>query len=134
LTLLLAGTLDGANIEIREKIGVDNMFVFGANADEVCTCWVLFCVSPPYLQTPKLRANLSSQNHDPRYKEVGIRVSSPSEDSLTHSFNLQVLSAIALGAFGTGLFEPLVHSLARGNDYYLLAHVRVSGVGVRSSV
>nr|AOQ26245.1 PHS2 [Actinidia deliciosa] len=32
---LIIGTLDGANIEIREEIGEDNFFVFGATADEV---------------------------------------------------------------------------------------------------
>lgn len=29
------GTMDGANIEIREEIGQQNMFIFGAEAHEV---------------------------------------------------------------------------------------------------
>lgn len=32
---LIIGTLDGANIEIREEIGDDNMFIFGCKAHEV---------------------------------------------------------------------------------------------------
>ncbi len=32
---LIIGTMDGANVEIAEEIGKDNMFVFGANVDEV---------------------------------------------------------------------------------------------------
>lgn len=32
---IIIGTLDGANVEIREEIGEDNFFLFGAKADEV---------------------------------------------------------------------------------------------------
>ncbi|XP_028796582.1 alpha-1,4 glucan phosphorylase L isozyme, chloroplastic/amyloplastic isoform X2 [Neltuma alba] len=32
---LLIGTLDGANVEIREEVGADNFFLFGAKAHEI---------------------------------------------------------------------------------------------------
>lgn len=32
---LLIGTLDGANVEIREEVGEDNFFLFGAQAHEI---------------------------------------------------------------------------------------------------
>jgi starch phosphorylase len=32
---LQIGTLDGANVEIREEVGEDNFFLFGAKAHEI---------------------------------------------------------------------------------------------------
>jgi starch phosphorylase len=36
---LTLGTLDGANVEIRDAVGHDNFFLFGMNTDEVAARW-----------------------------------------------------------------------------------------------
>lgn len=51
---LIIGTMDGANVEIAEEIGPENMFIFGATAYEV----------------PKLRAERKSLCVDYRFEEV----------------------------------------------------------------
>lgn len=51
---LIIGTMDGANIEIAEEIGQDNMFIFGALDDQV----------------PQLRKNRAEFKPDDRFLHV----------------------------------------------------------------
>jgi len=87
---LTVGTLDGANVEIRERVGADNFFLFGLNADEVFA--------------------LKSRGHDPR-------------EALANAELRGVIEAIGSGRFSNGdtqLFQPLVESLLRHDEYLLL--------------
>ena len=89
---LTIGTLDGANIEIREEVGEDNFFLFGLKAHEV--------------QQSK------SEGYNPRaYYE--------SSSNLREI--LDALKSGEFSRGDQGLFDPLVHSLLNADDYMLLA-------------
>ena len=53
---LTIGTLDGANVEMSEKVGNDNIFIFGLKADEVSEIWRNgYSASVYYNNDPMLR-------------------------------------------------------------------------------
>jgi starch phosphorylase len=89
---LTIGTLDGANVEIREEVGAKNFFLFGLNAAEVAS-----------LRTSGYRpADLYAQNKGLR--EV-----------------IDFISSGALGGGDPELFRPIVDNLLGNDPYFLLA-------------
>ena len=68
---LTIGTLDGANVEIRDRVGDDNIFIFGMTTDEVATRRALGTDSTEVIaSSPRLRNVLEA---------IGSGLFSPSE-------------------------------------------------------
>jgi starch phosphorylase len=86
------GTLDGANIEIREEVGAENFFLFGLTASEV---------------ENKLR-----EGYNPR-------IAYESNENLREVLDSLMSGEFSHG--DRTLFEPLVNSLLTRDDYMLLA-------------
>ena len=92
---LTIGTLDGANVEIREEVGADNFFLFGLTTEEV--------------------NQLQSRGYRPRdYYER--------DAELRAAVDLIASGAFAGG--DTGLFRPLIDHLLNDDTFLLLADYR----------
>jgi starch phosphorylase len=92
---LTIGTLDGANVEIREEVGAENFFLFGLTADEV--------------QATKMRGYRPQDLYraDAELKEV-----------------IDLLGAGHFSRGDRNLFRPLVDTLLDRDEYTLLADYR----------
>lgn len=61
---LTLGTLDGANVEIHDSVGDDNIFIFGMNAKEVAELWATgYNSTAYYFKLPKLRIIIEELNN-----------------------------------------------------------------------
>ncbi len=89
---LTIGTLDGANIEIREEVGVENFFLFGLTTPEV------------------------EQRKQHGYRPRALYESNPMLREILDS-----LMSGEFSHGDRGLFEPLVNSLLTSDEYMLLA-------------
>ena len=87
---LTIGTLDGANIEIRNHVGIENIFIFGLVAEEV---------------EKRRRSGLSAEE------------TIAATPMLARSIN--AIDAGVFWAGDAGRFAPLVHAL-RHHDYYMV--------------
>jgi starch phosphorylase len=89
---LTIGTLDGANIEIREAVGPENFFLFGLSAEEV--------------------HDLRATGYQPRLHYEGNR-------ALRGALDLIASGHFSRG--DTALFRPLVDNLIHHDEYLVLA-------------
>ena len=88
---LTIGTLDGANIEIMEEVGADNIFIFGLTAEEV--------------------AVKRAEPHDPRELY---------ESNIVLRRVLDQISGGAFSPEEPALFTSLIEALLNQGDYYML--------------
>jgi starch phosphorylase len=89
---LTIGTLDGANIEIREAVGAENFFLFGLTAEEVLA---------------KKVSGYNPWDYYNRNPELKMAIDRLSSGFFSHG--------------DTNLFKPLLDSLLYHDDYLLLA-------------
>ncbi len=89
---LTIGTLDGANVEIREEVGAENFFLFGLDAAEVVQA-----------------------------RERGSRPRDFYEGNANLRAVIDFIAGDALAAGEPGLFQPLVDDLLGRDPYFLLA-------------
>ncbi|RYH14621.1 MAG: glycogen/starch/alpha-glucan phosphorylase [Alphaproteobacteria bacterium] len=89
---LTVGTLDGANVEIREEVGAGNFFLFGLTADQVAET--------------KARGHRPRDHYEqnPALREV-----------------IDFISSGALGHGDAELFRPIVENLIHEDPFLLLA-------------
>jgi starch phosphorylase len=89
---LTIGTLDGANIEIREKVGSEQFFLFGLTAEEIY--------------------HLKYKGYNPReYYESNVFLKEV----------IDIIHSGFFSRGDTKLFEPLIHSLLSNDEYMLCA-------------
>ena len=110
---LTVGTLDGANVEMAEEIGEDNIFIFGMTVEEV--------------EVLKARGYNAMEyyNNDKELKQVSI---AEKENSFQHLIIcLQVIDMIRDGFFtpgNEGEFKDLVDMLLHHDRFLTLADFR----------
>jgi starch phosphorylase len=88
---LTIGTMDGANVEMRQEVGDDNIFIFGLTAAEVAARRPHYDPGAIYRSDPELARAVDM---------IGGGAFSPGEP---------------------GLFRPIVDSLLTGDHFFLLA-------------
>ena len=87
---LTLGTLDGANVEIHEEVGDDNMFLFGLKTEEVAKLRSTYVSRDWYKKDPEIKAAID------------------------------MIRQNVFSVLEPGLFDPIVRNLLDYNDYYLL--------------
>jgi starch phosphorylase len=89
---LTIGTLDGANVEIREAVGPENFFLFGMTTSEV-----------------------------QELRETGYRPHEYYEQNPALRADIDMIASGVFSREDTALFKPLIDSLIHHDEYFVLA-------------
>jgi len=89
---LTIGTLDGANVEIRDAVGAENFFLFGLTTDEIHAL-----------------------------QQTGYRPFEYYERNPSLKGALDLVGSGHFSHGDNALFQPLIHSLIHHDDYFVLA-------------
>ncbi len=87
---LTLGTFDGANVEINQEVGDENMFLFGMRTEDVARLRPTYRARDIYETDAEIRAAIDMIQNN------------------------------ALSVLEPGIFDPIVRSLLDYNDYYML--------------
>ena len=87
---LTLGTFDGANVEINQQVGDENMFLFGMRTEDVAKARPAYSSKDIYRNDPEIRAALD------------------------------MIRSNVFSLLEPGLFDPILRSLLDYNDYYML--------------
>ena len=87
---LTLGTFDGANVEINQEVGDDNMFLFGLRTDDVAKLRPSYCSKDYYRKDPEIR------------------------------LAIDMIQRNVFSLLQPGLFDPIIRALLDYNDYYML--------------
>jgi len=87
---LTLGTYDGANVEINQEVGDENMFLFGMRTEDVAKTRATYVSRDYYRKDPEIKAAID------------------------------MIKSNVFSLLEPGLFEPIIRSLLDYNDYYML--------------
>jgi starch phosphorylase len=87
---LTLGTYDGANVEINQEVGDENMFLFGMRTEDVARMRPGYVSRDYYAKDPEIKASLD------------------------------MIKANVFSLLEPGLFDPILRSLLDYNDYYMI--------------
>lgn len=125
------GTLDGANVEILEQVGKENMFLFGLNADEVNELWKRGYRPLDYLNNnPELKAVIEMLTSG----VLGVKFEDLRSSLLTNNFGIADRYMI-MADFDDYVRaqEDVQNAYRRKEDFSKMSLINIAKAGIFSS-